>query len=215
MKSNRTGNGQHRLTAIVNTGITVPCIVVAGIDDDALPTIDTGLTRSSKDVLGIEGLDDWDAAILGHSLHVLIGHFSGLPVYNTQKLPPHAIREFYLNHTPRLESSLRFIKKLPRQRPPIPHSRAFLLHYLFSEKSPLAADEFMAGLYTGEILALTDPVYQLRTKLHACQYDRDIKPGYDQLFACIKAWNMTRAGKNLAHGRNIFPRRDEAFPDIK
>jgi len=48
-------DGQHRLTAIVRTGIAVPCIVVRGVKESAFDKIDTGGARNMSDVLSIHG----------------------------------------------------------------------------------------------------------------------------------------------------------------
>lgn len=42
-------NGQHRLEAIVMTGITIPIVVVYDVDDEVV-TFDIGFTRSSVDI---------------------------------------------------------------------------------------------------------------------------------------------------------------------
>lgn len=44
-------DGQHRLAAIVESGVSVKVLLVEGLTDDVLPTIDLGARRSSRDVL--------------------------------------------------------------------------------------------------------------------------------------------------------------------
>ncbi|NBW19835.1 MAG: hypothetical protein EBR82_68865, partial [Caulobacteraceae bacterium] len=48
-------DGQHRLTAIVQAGVCVDVLVVRGIDEEAFRTLDGGRTRTTGEVLGIEG----------------------------------------------------------------------------------------------------------------------------------------------------------------
>jgi|APSaa5957512576_1039674.scaffolds.fasta_scaffold44889_2 hypothetical protein len=48
-------DGQHRLTAVVETGIPIDTAVIRGIADDAFVTIDTGKVRGGADVLSIAG----------------------------------------------------------------------------------------------------------------------------------------------------------------
>lgn len=48
-------DGQHRLAAIANTGISAPLLVTSGLPDDVFSVIDTGKTRSGSDALGIAG----------------------------------------------------------------------------------------------------------------------------------------------------------------
>ena len=54
-RSGTLADGQHRLTAIVNTGISVEMVLVTGLDEDVMSTIDTGRPRSASDVLYING----------------------------------------------------------------------------------------------------------------------------------------------------------------
>lgn len=49
-------NGQHRATAISKADKAVPTLVVYGVPDDLMPTIDQGVQRSHGDVFGIQGI---------------------------------------------------------------------------------------------------------------------------------------------------------------
>lgn len=49
-------DGQHRLTAIVKTGIAQFMLVVTGLPEDAKYVIDTGKKRTASDVLSISGI---------------------------------------------------------------------------------------------------------------------------------------------------------------
>jgi hypothetical protein len=46
-------DGQHRLSAIIQSGRAVPCIVVYGLDPTVSDTIDQGKPRSVKDILAL------------------------------------------------------------------------------------------------------------------------------------------------------------------
>ena len=46
-------DGQHRLQAIIESGLTVTVILVTGLDDDVFSTIDRGLGRKTSDSLAI------------------------------------------------------------------------------------------------------------------------------------------------------------------
>lgn len=52
--SDRLLNGQHRLKAIVISGVSVECTITWGVDDNAFDTIDDGNKRSLADVLAIK-----------------------------------------------------------------------------------------------------------------------------------------------------------------
>lgn len=49
-------DGQHRLLAIVDSGIPQVMLVVRGLSPESMATIDTGLSRSVNDILRLSGL---------------------------------------------------------------------------------------------------------------------------------------------------------------
>jgi hypothetical protein len=51
-------DGQHRLASIVKSGVSAHLLVVRGLGQEALPTIDTGeVTRTVSDILHVQGRD--------------------------------------------------------------------------------------------------------------------------------------------------------------
>lgn len=57
-------NGQHRLMAVVSTGIPMDCIVVNDVDPKSFDTMDSGHKRNPADILHIHGVK-WAAQIAG------------------------------------------------------------------------------------------------------------------------------------------------------
>lgn len=55
------GDGQHRCEMIVATGIPAEVVIVFGIKDEAVKTINLGLSRSAANVLAMEGVADSNA----------------------------------------------------------------------------------------------------------------------------------------------------------
>lgn len=51
-------DGQHRLRAVVLSGVWIESVVTRGVDDDTMVTIDTGVARTSGDVLGMSGVSN-------------------------------------------------------------------------------------------------------------------------------------------------------------
>ena len=54
-QTGRLLDGQHRLTAVIETGIPIETAVVRGVDEEAFVTMDTGKVRGGSDVLSIAG----------------------------------------------------------------------------------------------------------------------------------------------------------------
>lgn len=61
--SGKLVNGQHRLSAIAQSGRAVPVLLATGIPDDAFLITDTGIKRSTADILGISPLLSSDATL--------------------------------------------------------------------------------------------------------------------------------------------------------
>jgi len=55
-ESGRLLDGQHRVHAVLNTGISMEHLVCRGVKDEAFKVIDTGKNRSGGDVLSIVGV---------------------------------------------------------------------------------------------------------------------------------------------------------------
>lgn len=51
-------DGQHRLTAIVESGVSIDCVVISELDDEAYTVIDTGLGRKAADVVTHMGVQN-------------------------------------------------------------------------------------------------------------------------------------------------------------
>jgi hypothetical protein len=64
-------NGQHRLQAIVNSGMTVPVLLITGQDPSVFAVLDTGRARSASDVLSIGGAKNCTRAAAGIKLYFL------------------------------------------------------------------------------------------------------------------------------------------------
>jgi hypothetical protein len=54
-KSGRLLDGQHRLLAVIRTGITVQMMVTVDVEDDSFAVLDTGRSRRASDTLSISG----------------------------------------------------------------------------------------------------------------------------------------------------------------
>lgn len=68
-------DGQNRLDAIVQTGVTLLMLVVRGLDQAAQDVMDTGTKRSASDMLDMAGKNN--AALLGAVARLAVGWNSG------------------------------------------------------------------------------------------------------------------------------------------
>jgi len=68
-------DGQHRLTAVVETGVPIDTAVIRGVEEDAFVTMDTGKIRGGSDVLSIVG--SRHGAHIASAIRKVIERFGG------------------------------------------------------------------------------------------------------------------------------------------
>lgn len=87
-------NGQHRLWAIVKSGVTVPIVVIDGVDDNTI-LYDRGRTRSIVDTITIEGYENKD---LVNSYFVAVAKFHYTRQTWAKKIADSQVKEFIKKH---------------------------------------------------------------------------------------------------------------------
>lgn len=212
-KTGRLLDGQHRLSAITESGVTAPWLVNTGLDDAVFANLDTGRRRTGSDVLVIQGLSLYEARIVSAAMPMVMNYQFGQLPHSSYRYPNYEMLDCWHSDS-LLQSTCIFVAALPHKMIPIAHAKAFFLHWVFSQRDVPAADTFIEQLFEGDHLGKTDPVYRLREKLLIDRVERRQTDDGVQLHACIKAWNARRAGKAISHWRSLFPRSDEAFPEI-
>lgn len=182
-------NGQHRLTACVESGRTFISLVVRGIDTDAFKTIDLNRVRSAADALQMDGVTS--ACNVAAAVQSLV-HFveRGGNIYggggNGRKATP-TLCERVLHAHPGLRDSVRAMKTNTLYR----NQHAVMLHYLFASVDRRLADSF------ARVLAQSDsdvgrPFVRLRESLIVSPVRNDTRRAYAA--KAIKAFNAERAG---------------------
>ena len=174
-------DGQHRLIACVNTGITFDGLVVTGLDPKVFSTIDSGKPRGNGDVLGIKGIKN--PISIAAALRVLYQIENN---FTNKKVTPSMCLELHADH-PKMGSY--YTKKCLMHG-----SLSTCLQYLFSRKDETAARTFFTKLDSGEGLRKDEPVHRLRNILVKNQISQSKYPREVLAALVIKAWNAERAG---------------------
>ena len=208
-------DGQHRLMSLALSGVTLPMLVVHGLDPETQANMDTGRGRTPRDVLSIEGLDKWASSTLGSAIHTIIAYESGLSLYSARKFLNREVRNYYLEHKSAIEATVQFTKALPRKHPIVPHARVMALHYIFAKIDRDAANQFFTRLMTGELVAKLSPIFHLRTRLLADLMDKKTRSSFEQLAFIVKTWNSVRRGGGVKSEHFMRVRDGEAFPEIQ
>lgn len=200
-------DGQHRLQAVVLSGIPIPGILVEDTDEGAFLTKDSGKPRSAGDALAILG--EVDTNLLAAAL-TRVHTFKQGVLFNKGRFTTTEVAQF-ISLYPTMPQSLSAGKKF-RIEGSAGASWWVAAHYLFAEKDPDAASDFLSSVGNGIGLQKTDPAYLLRERaLKQATSKSKIHP--EHLFILmIKAWNAFRSGKKMSCLK--FASDEESIPQI-
>lgn len=197
-----TGNlldGQHRLLAVVQSGKTIRSVVVEGVDAKAFATIDSGRSRTLKDVLQIRG-----EGFAGHLAAALnwLAVYRRTGQFRLDHSGPQTIHqaELLLAGCPGLRESVKAGDAATRrQRLGISGPLLGAMHYVFSEIEASDAEFFFEQLRVGAGMATTDPIQVLRERLLAAAGSRSQRAltATEATALVIKAWNLYRSGERI------------------
>lgn len=182
-------DGQHRLRAVVETGIPIEVLVVRGVEPDTYSTLDGGLGRRTSDALRAMGVKH---PILTSSAVQLYKRYHEGKIFDCgyTLLSPEACCEFVREH-PEVIDAAQFADSVRHYlKCQFPSVKAFgILLFGYIDKS--AADKFFESLKTGADLPSGSPILPLRTRLLARSMSKN-----ETIVVMFKAWNLWRAGKS-------------------
>jgi len=188
-----TPDGQHRLKAIIESGCTVPSLVVFGMTPEDQATIDRGLPRGIPDALRFRG--EKDVNNLAAAIAQVIVMQSPAPTQNDfWPSTPEALT--FLDQHPTIRESL-LVGGRVRSMLRTPASTAAAMHFVFSQIEAEDADGFFEGLISGAGLPEDSPILRLREVMYreTTAQRRMGRPRLQALY--IKSWNSWREGKPM------------------
>lgn len=146
-------DGQHRLQAVVSSGMSFRFAVIRGVDPDSFDTIDSGVRRTGKDVLTIAGYADGStlAAVLSAIHRYYSGCFGDTRSPGSNERGPKHIRADYMEwiaaYPDAVESASYIHSRSKRCLLFKTVSFAGCMHYVFGQQSKPARDEFFDAIY--------------------------------------------------------------------
>lgn len=188
----RLCDGQHRLEAIVQSGVTLRMVVIEGLDEEAQETMDTGRHRSMADVLSLRG--ETNTAFLGSTLSTL--HRIRTNTIQAQKgalspTPQQLLK--LLEEEPEIRRFLHRGRSVS-ERVPVTASLAAAYWYEFHRIDADDAHDFFTKLTSGIGLSDGDPIFALRRFLERERQSPRNLPRYRIAGVIVKAWNLYRHG---------------------
>jgi hypothetical protein len=183
-------DGQHRLLAVVESGVTVEMLVVEGLPSDVFDTIDIGKRRTAADTLSVRG--ETQCKNLAAALIVVDRYMTGR-VGKQVRYTNTEIEEL-LNKYPEVRRSVRACSETKKL---VAKSVLTGCHYLFAKKDDASADQFVHQLISGSGIIEGDPVYVLRERILQNSLAKAKLSGDYLMAIIIKAWNHKRAGRSV------------------
>ena len=222
-------NGQHRLTAIANSGHVLQQLVVRGATEEEIDSIDTGTRRLPGDVLALRHfVADGDTAATALKMLYSVEH-GWLPVQGGRNhlkdknkgMNNHEVGRYFTFH-PEIVKSVEYINETPVLRKLL-GSRGTMAfcHYSITQKcksvNSNAGYDFFHALERDIYKDFDDPVYRLRERLtrakSATPQSKDKLSVTAAAALIIKAWNLWITGRSITRlawrTNGIIP---EAFP---
>lgn len=201
-------DGQHRLWACIEAGVSFRTVVIRGVPTEAYATIDRGRKRSVADVLSARGVSRYTKV---HTICRTLWMWQH--GYLDRDRPRPTDREVLATFDDHPDTE-RWAIWATRLRKVI--SRPTLgaaLVYIFKEVSTEAdAQEFAESLHAGAGLTRDDPLLLLRDRLVR---DKDAKESLkrrDWMALFIKTWNYRREGRTV---KILKWAENESFPEIQ
>lgn len=174
-------NGQHRLTSIAEGNVTLTIPTFTNLDPNVFKTIDTGQTRTSSDVLTIEGIDNsTEASATVRFVNDIVNNCFN----NTNKGRKHTLSNTdVLNYynilgEDKIQESVEFFNNTKSKAgSPLGLQKKFVtgFHYVLTTIDPEKGQEFMDKLMTGTNITDGCPIKLLREKLFTAKTSKSKK----------------------------------------
>jgi hypothetical protein len=212
----RNGNlmdGQHRLMAVVDTGISVWFLVVRGVDPELMPLVDKGLARTAGDAFAWAGVPNSNmvAAAIRQFLALIYGTGSRdshalNTITDQEMLDAFAEHEAFITWAAPIATSVAKSIKLSASQ-----YLAAMLWLSLNECKPETIQEFSDQIVTGANLGEGSPILAFRNWALNIKVTKRRLRKDEILIAVVKTWNEVAEGRRR---KLMKVHHDEVLPDI-
>jgi len=193
-------DGQHRLLAIIKSGIAIQSDVRYGLEDDVFPTVNTGRIRQSSDACAIADIENYThiSAMVNFIINFTSGHIDQASrgySHGSDKITNETVVEFSKKNNKSLEESRVYGYSTKLNDGTLKAKLLASLHYIFKRLKGAEddANEFFGRVGDGVGLTKDSPIYVLRKLLQADNKNTKHKMNPNHRIALIcKAWNIYR-----------------------
>lgn len=203
-------DGQHRLLAVIMSGVSVYMMVAYGASKESFSVLDAGISRTCSDSFALDGLKLKTSKLIstaiplcfnyeneGNLHHAIRGGKYGNPVL--------VIRDFK-EKNPSIIASAEFAQTMPTRYYLLRSSLTTFLHYQISKKYS-NAEEFLTPILTGSGVKDGTVIFEIRNVLINAKASTGQKVRDELLVKkMIVAYNHFNAGRNLKDWRQSLSR---------
>lgn len=192
-------DGQHRLQAVILANMSVPMLVVRGLDNDVQQFIDINRKRSLGDILQMQGYAN--GAALAATLRLLMSVKDKAVTHYTSGRYTNIECIDFLHANPEVVESTREGIRISNHVPMHPSPLA-ACHYLFSKARPDLVDEFFYGLDNMYFESPKDPRAMMLRKIQQLTSQPGFfLRGFEQVRYLIHTWNLWVNAKQVSFFR--------------
>jgi len=200
IKFDSNGNlidGQHRLKAIIDSGITCFFLVLCGLDSDVFSVLDTGRKRQGSDVLAIHGVKN--SSLVSSTIKSLSLYNNGCfgeSGSTSRTLSNEDILEFF-NENKDIERCCEIgVSLYSKSNKILTPTVISLFYFLLSKISEKDGDDFLTKVCTGIGLEDGSPINALRNKLIRAKVEKNFTLIQSDIYKyIIITWNKYRLGE--------------------
>lgn len=191
-------DGQHRLEAIRDTGISVPVRMFVGEDPDNFNKIDTQMPRRAQDLIAMRGVPN--SAVMGSIARLVLRYdeFGGdLHLNRRAKYSIAAVDEAVASMGEPLRAACLAAYRIREETYANVTGTAAAL-YVIARMLPdgdSRVERFIYDLERGVTIERSDVVDKLRRRFIRARRDRQYMSGYEAMAYVIKTWNHRLLGQ--------------------
>ena len=159
----RLQQGQHRLAAVMQSGVSIEFLVIAGADPGDFQVLDQGKKRSAGDVLGMAGFSNTNNMAAVARLAIMLQHHRDKPWANLPDVTQQRVVEFAKSNRTILEWANAHGRHA-RRNALVPEVQFGAVAFYVAQNSTNLHDweTFSARVCSGEMLREGDPEHSLR-----------------------------------------------------
>lgn len=201
-------DGQHRLRACIDSGVSFENDVIFGLPPEAILTIDIHRPRTAGHIAAIKGFHNASCACAVAGL-IVLHRRHGIERMNDPRCQPTKTEVVEAARTlPGLDEAV-VQARLLGKKIAAPRVVGFC-YYQFAAQNRTSAQRFFSELANGLALSPDNPAYHLRERLLADRQAKTKLPQLDVVALFFKAWTYYRENRPL---RKLFWKTDGPSPE--